>query len=149
MFLTIRTRIRNNCPFFLLFKRYFLSLRTWNHFPWFSPLHVGVGVRVGRRVLHIMPGSQEVRNTHLCAKERGDWMARWEMGYSSLVEMINYAQFCTCICTPLNITYANTSLIAWLVCQCWMLTVNNFYFFVVFGKLQYGTCWQTVAVSWI
>lgn len=39
-------------------------------------------------------------------------MARLEMGYSSLVEMINYAQFCTYICMLLNITYANTSLIA-------------------------------------
>lgn len=79
MFLTIRTKIRSNSPYLLLFKLYFVSLRTWNCFPWFSPLIVSVGVRVGREVLHIMLRSQEVRNTHLCSKERGDWMARLEM----------------------------------------------------------------------
>lgn len=48
----------------------------------------------------------------LCSQERRDWTTRLEMGHLSLVEMINYAQFCTYISMPPNITYANTTLIA-------------------------------------
>lgn len=71
MFLIIRTRIRNNCPHLLLFKLYFLGLRIWNHFPWFSSLSVGIGAGVRGGVLHIVLGSQEVRNTSVLKRKGG------------------------------------------------------------------------------
>ena len=45
----IRTRSKNNWPYLLLFKVYSLSvwIRTWNYFPCFSPLTVGVEAGLG------------------------------------------------------------------------------------------------------